>query len=267
MTSSRKPFELFAIRYATHDRRAADNFIGGDPHDVAMPLDYFVWVARSEEACYVIDTGFDTATANKRGRTLLRDPADGLRALAIDPADVRDVIVTHLHFDHIGNFHLFPAARFHLQEIEMAYATGRCMCHQRLRHPFDVDHVTGMVRRVYEGRVQFHNGDAEIAPGITVHLIGGHSRGLQCVRVWTERGWVVIASDASHLYAHFETGRPFPNVVRVDEMLDGYMRLMELATSPHHVIPGHDPLVMKRYAAPSTELEGICIKLHEPPQA
>src|SRR5690606_5788180 len=130
-----------------------------------------------------------------------------------------------------------------------------------------VEHVTGMVRRVYEGRVKFHDGDAEIAAGLSVHLIGGHSRGLQCVRVWTRRGWVVIASDASHLYAHFETGRPFPNVVRVDEMLDGYLRLTELASSPQHVIPGHDPLVMERYQAPSKALEGICVKLHEPPRA
>lgn len=262
-----QPFELFAIRYATHERRSGDNFIGGDPHDVAMPLDYYVWVARNRDATYLIDTGFDTATAVKRGRQLLRDPGDGLRALGIEPADIRDVIVTHLHFDHIGNFHLFPEARFHLQDTEMAYATGRCMCHQRLRHPFDINHVTAMVRRVYEGRVQFHDGDAEIAPGLSVHLVGGHSRGLQCVRVWTERGWVVIASDASHLYAHFETGRPFPNVVRVDEMLEGYVTLQKLASSPKHVIPGHDPLVMDRYAAPLPELDGICVKLHEPPRS
>lgn len=258
-------FELLAIRYAHHDRRRRDNFIDGDPHDEIMSLDYYLWVARNHEATYVIDTGFDAATAQKRGRTLLCDPGEALRALSVDPATVRDVIVTHLHYDHIGNFELFPNARFHLQDAEMSYATGRCMCHGRLRHPYDVDHVAGIVRCLYQDRVCFHDGDEEIAPGISVHLIGGHTRGLQCVRVNTRRGHVVLASDASHHYEHFETGRPFPNVVRVDEMMAGYDRLRALASSPKHIIPGHDPLVMQRYPAVSPELAGTCVRLDVEP--
>ena len=70
----------------------------------------------------------------------------------------------------------------------MAYATGPCMCHDHLRYPFTADHVCEMVRNVYSGRVIFHDGDGEVAPGITVHKIGGHSRGLQCVRVMTAGG-------------------------------------------------------------------------------
>lgn len=256
-----QPYEVFALRYATHNRKCSDNFIDGDPHDGPMPLDYYLWVARNAQATYIIDTGFDADTARRRGRTFLHDPAHALRLLGIEPAQVTDVIVTHLHYDHIGNWALFPNARFHLQDIEMTYATGRHMGHKRLRHPFDVEHVVGMVRCVYQDRVQFHDGDAEIAPGVSVHLIGGHSRGLQCVRVWTARGWVVLASDASHHYAHFETGRAFPNVVRVDEMLDGYLRLKQLATTSQHIIPGHDPQVMQRYPAPSPKLDGVCVRL------
>ncbi|WP_108663231.1 N-acyl homoserine lactonase family protein [Acuticoccus kandeliae] len=260
-----EPFEVFALRYATHNRQRSDNFIDGDPHDAAMPLDYYVWVARNSTKTFVIDTGFDAETARRRGRTLVRDPATALAAIGVDPAAVEDVIVTHLHYDHIGNFALFPKARFHLQDIEMAYATGRHMGHARLRHPFDVEHVVGMVRHVYQDRVEFHDGDAQIAEGLSVHLVGGHSRGLQCVRVLTARGWVVLASDASHFYEHFETGRPFPNVVRIDEMLDGYRLLKKLASSPKHVIPGHDPLVMQRYPAPSSDLEGVVVRLDVEP--
>ncbi len=262
-----EPFEVFALRYATHNRRRSDNFLGGDPHDGPMPLDYYLWVVRNSQNIYVVDTGFDAETAQRRGRTLLRDPVEALRQIGVEPTTVSDVIVTHLHYDHVGNFAHFPQARFHLQEQEMAYATGRHMGHARLRHPFNIEHVVGMVRCVYKDRVQFHQGDAQIVPGLSVHLIGGHTPGLQCVRVWTARGWVVLASDASHLYAHFESGRPFPNVVRVDQMLDGYLRLKELASSPEHVIPGHDPLVMQRYPAPSNELEGICVRLDVPPRS
>ena len=68
----------------------------------------------------------------------------------------------------------------------------------------------------------FHDGDEQIAPGITVHHIGGHSKGLQCVRVKTRRGHVVLASDATHLYAHINEGRVFPVTYSVGDTLEGY---------------------------------------------
>jgi glyoxylase-like metal-dependent hydrolase (beta-lactamase superfamily II) len=76
------------------------------------------------------------------------------------------------------------------------------MCHPLMRVPFEVDDVVAMVRKVFAGRVVFHDGTEQIAPGITVHKIGGHSKGLQCVRVKTARGHVVLASDATHLYLY-----------------------------------------------------------------
>ena len=89
----------------------------------------------------------------------------------------------------------------------------------------------------------FHDGDAEVAPGVTVHKIGGHSRGLQCVRVATATGPVVLASDSSHYYENFEKGKVFPITIDIADVLDGYVRLQELAGSPRRVVPGHDPLV------------------------
>ena len=130
-----------------------------------------------------------------------------------------------------------------------------------MRHAFEVEDVVGMVRRVYQGRVRFHDGDAELAPGVSLHHIGGHTMGLQVVRVHTARGWVVLASDASHLYANMEQVRPFPIVYSVGDMIDGYRRLAELADSAAHIVPGHDPLVMQRYPAPSADLDGIVVRL------
>jgi glyoxylase-like metal-dependent hydrolase (beta-lactamase superfamily II) len=155
------------------------------------------------------------------------------------------VVVTHLHYDHVGNFDLFPSATLHLQEREMNYATGRYMCQECFRGAFEVEDVVGMVREVYAGRVRFHDGDAELFPGVSLHLIGGHTMGLQVVRVATRRGWVVLASDASHFYANMEQARPFPIVGSVADMVDGYTKLRSLAESPAHIIPGHDPLVMQ----------------------
>ena len=92
-------------------------------------------VAESAERTFVIDTGFSDATGARRGRTIIRNPKAGLAALGIDAGRVEDVIVTHLHYDHAGDFRDLSRATFHLQDREMAYATGRYMCHGRLQTP------------------------------------------------------------------------------------------------------------------------------------
>jgi glyoxylase-like metal-dependent hydrolase (beta-lactamase superfamily II) len=258
-------YELFAVRYATRDARRSANFLGGDPHDAPMPMDYFLWVARSPEQAIVIDTGFTAETAARRKRTFLREPTEGLRALGIEPDGIRDVVVTHFHYDHLGGYQWFPNARFHVQDDEMRYATGRHMCHSRFNHGYDVADVEGMVRLVFAGRVQFVKGEATMAPGISLHRIGGHTAGMQCVRVHTKRGWVVVASDTSHYYEHFEANRVFGTTFNVSETLEGYDTLRALADSPQHIVPGHDPLVMQRYPAASEALKGIVVRLDEMP--
>jgi glyoxylase-like metal-dependent hydrolase (beta-lactamase superfamily II) len=262
-----EPFELFAIRYGEHTgRRASDNFIGADVHEAGRNLEYFVWVARRSDKVFVIDTGFNPTSAAERGRTMLRLPADGVRALGIEPEQVDQVILTHLHYDHAGSLGAFPRACFHVQDAEAAYATGRCMCHGYLRHPFDVEDVVGFVRNVYANRVAFHDGFSELAPGLTLHKVGGHSAGLQIVRVWTKRGWVVVASDATHYYDNMQRGLPFPAVYNVGDMMEGFRTVQALADSPDQIVPGHDPLVMALYPPVSRELDGIAVRLDVAPR-
>lgn len=259
-------YEVYAVRYARHDRNAGENFLGGDPHNGPMPLDYFVWAIVGGGRTFVVDTGFGPAQARKRKRELLRSPAEGLKALGIDSGQVEDVIITHMHYDHAGGLDLFPKATFHIQDREMAYVTGRCMCHDTLRGSFEAADVTGMVERLFAGKVQFHDGAEELAPGLSVHFIGGHTMGLQSLRVRTRRGWVVLASDAAHLYAHLEQRRVFPIVYNVGDMLEGQRTLKQLASSVRHIVPGHDPLVMTRYPPPRPELAGIVVRLDVEPE-
>jgi len=258
-------YELFAIRYATREARRADHFIGGDPHDGPMPMDYFLWVAVGPERTFVIDTGFRAEVAAMRGRTFLRCPVEALALVGVDGARVQDVILTHLHYDHVGNFHRFPTATFHLQEAELAYATGRYMRHPRLAHSFEIEDVVGVVRLNFARRVMFYDGPAELAPGVTLHPVGGHSAGMQFVRVHTRRGWVVVASDVTHFYENMASGRPFTTAFHVGKMLEGYDALRAHAASVHHIIPGHDPLVMRCYPAPTSNLEGIVARLDVAP--
>lgn len=258
-------YELFAVKYASHRRTQAANFVDPpDPHE-AMPMDYFVWAAVSETRTFVIDTGFKAEEAAKRGRDFLRCPTAGLAAIGVDAATVRDVIVTHFHYDHVGNFDKFREADFHVQDSEMAFATGRHMLEDRHASSMNAEDVVGMVRHVYGHRVRFHDGDAELAPGLSVHHIGGHTAGMQSVRVRTRQGWVVVASDAAHYTANMETRNPFPILFEAEAVLAGYDRLLELAATPDHIVPGHDPLVMARYPAVSEDLTGIAVRLDADP--
>ncbi|MDD9923909.1 MAG: N-acyl homoserine lactonase family protein [Boseongicola sp.] len=238
-------WEVFAIKYADRSgpRRRKDSFIFDDAHDVPHSIDYFMWLLRKGDRTILVDSGYDAEEGTRRDRPIRLDPGDALRPFGLKPEDIDDLIVTHLHYDHAGGLHLFPKAKLHLQAAEMAYATGPCMCHDTLREPFTADHVCEAVRRVYSGKVIFHKGDGQIDDGVTVHCIGGHSRGLQCVRVKTSAGWLVLASDATHFYENIWSRKPFPIVVDVEDMLRGFDTLERLASSPNLVVPGHDPLV------------------------
>src|SRR5882762_8183465 len=100
-------WEVYAVRYAHHERTARENFLGGDPHDDSpMPMDYFVWALVSGDRVIVVDTGSD------------------------EP---------------------FPSARYHVQDREMQFCTGRSMGNSFMRFPFEEDDVVAMVRRVYGG--------------------------------------------------------------------------------------------------------------------
>lgn len=258
-------YEILALKYGTHQNRTRnDNFLFADDHAAHQPIDYFVWVIRNAERTILVDTGFDRVEADKRGRTLTHEPREILRLVGVDADKVDTAIISHLHYDHAGTLDHFPNARFHIQDAEVAFATGRCMCEPFMRKSFTVDHVCSLVKRIYQGRVTFHDGDGVIAPGITVHKAAGHSAGLQCIRVNTASGHVVLAVDAAHLYENMEKRHPFPLVVDVGETIRSYDKLYSLASTPAHVVPGHDPLVLKRYPAFNSQSEGLVHRLDVP---
>ena len=97
MSEALPVYELYAIRYATRDAKRAEHFIGGDSKDESLNMDYVVWVAISEGRPILIDSGFSETVAKRRQRPFLRCPIESLKLLGIDPSDVKDVILTHLH--------------------------------------------------------------------------------------------------------------------------------------------------------------------------
>ena len=254
-------FEVYAVRYATREARRGEHFYGHDPHDGPMPMDYFVWAAVSADHTVVVDVGCTAEVAARRGRKHLRRPSEGLEALGIDCSRVPYVVLTHLHYDHAGNLEDFPASTFVVQEEEMAFWTGRYAGRERFRTLVEPDDVLHLVRENFRGRLLFVAGSREIVPGIEVHRAGGHSAGRQVVRVKSGRGDVVLASDVTQFYANIEGSHPYTVVSDLAQMYGAFDLVLSLADSPAHLVPGHDPLVMQRFAPAREDLEGVAVRI------
>lgn len=260
-------WEIFALKYAERTGRTRnESFLFDDNHNAPHDMDYFIWLLKNGSQTILIDTGYDRREGLARQRPVTEEPADLLKRFGVQPDTIDTVIITHLHYDHAGSLTSFQNANFHLQEQEMSYATGPCMCHDVLRYPFTGDHICNMVQKLFAGRVVFHQGSGQVAPGVEVHLLGGHSRGLQCVKVKTTRGNVVLASDASHYYENFISNKAFPIVVDLENMLSGFSTLKTLASSIDHIIPGHDPLV-RQYYPPVFGTDDTIVRLDVTPSA
>jgi len=264
------PYELFAIRYATSkpDRARYENFLGlqFDPHDAPLPLDFFVWVARGGGRTILIDGGCSSETAAKRGHIYLRNPIESLKFIGVEPKDVDTVISTHLHYDHAGNFDMLPNATFHAAPEEIRHAVGPCMCQKLMRRPYDVDEVCEFVRLVYADRVVYHSEPSEVAPGLWMHPVGGHTPGLSFVVATTRRGTVVLASDAMHFYDNGRLRLPYPVLTDVARYFEGLDKVYRYADSPEHIVPGHDPAVLRRYPPVSEKLAGVAVRLDVAPK-
>ena len=261
-------YSTYAVKYGTREAKRIEHFLDKtnvENPDAPMPMDYFVWVVQNASRAIVVDTGFGQAAATRRRRTQLRQPAAGLKLIGLDAASIEDVVITHMHYDHAGTVSDFANARLHLQEQELRWVTSSEMFARGARGSFEVDDVVNIVHGLYDERLKLHDGDWEIAPGISVHKIGGHTPGIQVVRVNTERGWVVLASDTTHYYENMETGRPFATTYDAAQVLAGFGMLRELAASEKHIVPGHDPLVVRRYPAAAKDLEGVVMRLDAEP--
>jgi glyoxylase-like metal-dependent hydrolase (beta-lactamase superfamily II) len=256
---------VYAVRYAHREALRGEHFYGPhppDPHDAPMPMDYFVWAIVGDGAPVVVDAGFRPETARRRGREMVADPIAVLAALGVDAAEVRDVVLTHLHYDHSGYLAAFPRARFWVQDSELAFWTGRHAARREIVHIVEPPDIVELVRLNFERRVRFVDGEEEMAGGISLHLVGGHAPGMQVVRVDTAGGPIVLASDATHYYANLEEDRPYAIVHSLPEMYDAFDRVRALAGGDHdRIVPGHDPLVLERYGAPAPELEGRAVEI------
>jgi glyoxylase-like metal-dependent hydrolase (beta-lactamase superfamily II) len=254
---------VFAIRFAHREASVrGEHFYGHDPRPLdPWPISYYVWLAVSPDDAVLIDAGFTPATAARRGkRTYLRSPMDTITDLGVDPGRIRRLVLSHLHYDHVGHARDFPDAQIVVQRAELDFWRSRHAGRGEHAHLIEADDIGYVAERVAAGTARVLDGDAEIADGLSAHLVRGHSPGLQVVRVRTAAGWVVLAADAAHFYENIERDRPYAVVNHLPSMYDAFDTIRGLADGDTLVVAGHDPLVMERYAA-VPGLEGLVVRV------
>jgi glyoxylase-like metal-dependent hydrolase (beta-lactamase superfamily II) len=244
-------YEVFALRYGTRVGSRSEIYLNyniyGEP-DAPLQMDYYLWVARNAERTVVVDTGFGPVGGARRRRTTLITPVDALARIGIDAATAGQVVVTHAHYDHIGNLAAFPAAEVIMAGREFEFWTGPYGRRAQFAWSTEESEIAYLEDIRREGRMTLIDAPYTVAPGIEVVPVGGHTPGQVIVLVDTAAGKAVLASDSVHYFEELERDRPFAFVADVEAMYRAFDLVRELTADSRSVlVPGHDPEVMHRF--------------------
>jgi glyoxylase-like metal-dependent hydrolase (beta-lactamase superfamily II) len=255
-------YQVVIAKHGTRRTVRSDVFLNyalyGEPDD-PIGMDYFVWIARNADRTVVIDTGYSQAGGRKRGREILVEVPELYRRLGVDPSDVEVVAITHAHYDHIGNLGLFPSAPIVLARSEYDFWTGPHADRPLFHHSVEDDELARLRSLVDQGRVELFRERRELAPGIEIIEVGGHTPGQSVVTVPTSEGVVLLASDAIHYYEEYERAMPFTSVADLVGMYDSFetVRGMVQRGEVQHIVSGHDPGPLQRFTPAEGELTGL----------
>lgn len=261
-----QPYEVYAVRYATRKTDTASVYLNHHMYDGArnspLVMDYFFWVIRSGTRTVVVDTGFTPDVGIPRGREMTLPVPDGLARLDVDPSSVDTVVITHGHYDHTGNVSLFPNATFVISSRELDFWSGPAARRPLFEHA--VEHGDIALLNAYEdaGRLRRMSGVLDVAPGITLIEVGGHTPGQLIVLVDAEGGEVLLTSDAVHYYDEVLLDRPFLMVHDLERMYQALDVVSGIAQRPGIAyVAGHDPLVFDRFTALSSDEPGLGVRV------
>lgn len=244
-------WEAYAVRYGTRAASRREFFYRWDTYgepDAPLGMDYFFWVLRRGEEAVLVDTGFDPEIAARTGRTTLTTPEEALAVLGIDPASIRLVLITHMHYDHIGNLRRFPGAKVVVAARELEFWSGPLAARRQFAAHVVSEEVAYLAAAAREGRARLIDAADEPVDGVRLLRVGGHSPGQLLVRVATADGELVLTSDALHYYQEIEHDRPCAVLV---DLADCYRALdvaRDLEAGGATLVAGHDPLVCERFA-------------------
>lgn len=247
-------YEVTIVRYGTRNGRRSEVYLNYHIYgeeDAPIGMDYFVWVIRNAERTVLVDTGFSVDGAANRNRTFLKPVRDVYEALGIDTEAPQTLVVTHAHYDHIGNLDLFPNAEILISGKEYEFWTSEMGQRAQFRFSTEDEEIDALRAANDEGRIRRVTDGHIVAPGIEILEIGGHTPGQLGVLVQTSDGPVLLASDAVHYYEEYEDDLPFAFVADLPGMYSGFDRIRTLVERGDvvHLVSGHDPDTLNRFTA------------------
>ncbi|MFI8632362.1 N-acyl homoserine lactonase family protein [Microbacterium sp. NPDC077663] len=218
----------------------------GEP-DVEQTLDFYFWLVRTPTHTMLVDTGFsERGTAHRAGVEWLIDAREAVIAVGVDPDEITHIIVTHLHYDHVGNLHQFPSARLLIQRREIEFWNSWYAAYPPLASTVEPEELAYIRERIAAGTVDVLDGSVELAPGISVIEVGGHTPGQQVVVVEGSRP-IVLASDALHFYEEMDRDLAFNVYSDIADLYQALATFREMRRNGAVIVAGHDPAVMTMF--------------------
>jgi glyoxylase-like metal-dependent hydrolase (beta-lactamase superfamily II) len=245
-------YEIYAFKYGGPLYRKVAIVTWNSGWDQDGPINYYVWAIKAKNGeTIVVDTGFSPAQGAARQVPGFVDPVEVLSRLDVTAANVRKVVITHMHWDHVGNIEgylqAFPKAKFYVQKREFDFCVKNPLSRRKpiaiLFDPLASKAVGGMAG---SDRLVIVDGDYNLAPGVDLFLAPGHTLGLQVVRVTTAKGPAIVGSDCAHVFRGYreDTGSAF--IMDMPAWLLSFDKVKSKAAIDL-IFPGHDILMSENY--------------------
>jgi glyoxylase-like metal-dependent hydrolase (beta-lactamase superfamily II) len=242
-------YEIYAVRFGTVPDFPVSDLVAGADRSRRLDIPFMVWVVKGAGRVVLVDAGFyrDRFVREWKVKDFVK-PSDAIASLGVKPEDVTDIIISHMHWDHVDGVDLFPKARVWTQRDEYTYYTGEAWHRSNTHGGVFPEDVAALVAINTQDRLRFVEGDArEILPGIICYTGGKHTYASQFVSVSTTEGTAVLTSDNVYLYENLDKHVPIAQTLDAASNLKAQERIRTLASDPRLIVPGHDPAVFTRY--------------------
>ena len=247
-TGRYRAYDVYALRYATIPNFPVRHLVAGADTSRTIDLAMMFWLVKRPGRNLLVDAGFYRRKFMDAWKPVdYVRPDQVVKRFGLDPEFITDIVVTHVHWDHLDGADLFPNARVWIQAAEYAHHVGENG--EALDPAIDPLDAAMLARLRNQGRVELIDGDnRELLPGLYAHTGGKHTFESQYVAVRTTRGKVVLASDNVYLYENLEQHLPIAQTLDATANLAAMERMATtIAVSPSLIVPGHDPAVFERF--------------------
>ena len=235
-------YKIYPLRVGTTIRERSNVEFQKDA-GTTIELPVIVYYATDGEHKILCDTGGDPADGVKH--MPYYQEADEfcdkqLAKLGVSCDEIDTVFLTHAHWDHSSNNHLFKNAKIYVQKEELRYAAAPLPIHKKL---YNQQVVFGTEYVILDGDVD------NILPGVSVILTPGHSEGSQSILFDTEQGIYAVTGDLINTYRCWESEPKIVNGLHTDIGVF-YKSYEKLEKRCDHVLPGHELKVFEHSVYP-----------------